>query len=96
MNLPSELTSLHPVLNVSMLKKCIGDPKSILPIGGLRVKDNLSYVEVTNQILDRKVKKLRNKEVVSVKVLWKNQLVEGATWDAEVDMKYCHPHIFEN
>ena len=54
-----------------MLKKCIGDPESILPIEGLGVKDNLSYKEVPVQILNRQVKKLRNKEVASVKVLWK-------------------------
>ena len=72
LKLPSELTSVHPIFNVSMLKKCIGDSESILPIEGLGVKDNLSYEEVLVQILDRQVKKLRNKEVVSVKVIWKN------------------------
>ena len=52
-----------------MFKKCIGDPESILLIEGLTVKDNLSYEEVPVRILDRQVKKLRNKEVASVKVL---------------------------
>ena len=47
LKLPSELASVHPVFHVSMLKKCIGDPRSILPIEGLGVKDNLSYEEVT-------------------------------------------------
>ena len=79
-----------------MLKKCIGDPESILHIKGLGVKDKLSYEEVPVQILDRKVKKLRNKEVVSIKVLWKNQLVEGATWEAEANIKSRHPHLFDN
>ena len=62
------MASVHPVFHVSMLKKCIGDPESILPIAGLVVNDNLSYKEVPVQILDRQVKKLRNKEVVSVKL----------------------------
>ena len=69
LKLPSELASVHPVFHVSMLKNCVGDPKSILPIEGLGVKDNLSYEEVLVQILDRKVKKFRNNEVVSAKVL---------------------------
>ena len=43
------------------------------------VKDNLSYEEVPIQILGSQVKNLRNKEVASLKVLWKNHLVEGAT-----------------
>ena len=90
------MASVHPVFHVSMLKKCIGDPESIHPIEVLGVKDNLSYEEVLVQILDRQVKKLRNKEVVSVKVLWKNKLVEGATWEAEVEMKSRYPHLFEN
>ena len=96
LKLPSELASVHLVFHVSMLKKCIGDLESILPIEGLGVKDNLSYDEVPVQNLDRQVKKLRNKEVVSVKVLWKNHIVEDATWEAEVDMKYCYPHLFDN
>ena len=65
LKLPSELALVHPVFHVSMLKKCIVDPESILPIEGLGVKDNLSYEEVSFQILDRHVKRLRNKDVFS-------------------------------
>ena len=39
-----------------MLKKCIDDPESILPIEGLGVNDNLSYEEDPVQILDKQVK----------------------------------------
>ena len=46
LDLPSELTSVHPVFHVSMLKKCIGDLESILPIEDHCVNDNLSYEEV--------------------------------------------------
>ena len=42
----------------------------------------ISYEEGSVEILDRQVKKLRNKKVVSVNVLWRNNLVEGATWKA--------------
>ncbi|WMV45860.1 hypothetical protein MTR67_039245 [Solanum verrucosum] len=77
-----------------MLKKCIGDPVSILPLEGLGVNENLSYEEVSFKILDRQVKKLRNKEVASIKVLWRNHLVKGATWEAEADMKSRYPHLF--
>ena len=61
MKLPSELASVHPVIHVSMLKNCVGDPESILPIEGLGVKDKLSYEELSVLILDRQEKKLRNK-----------------------------------
>ena len=55
LKLPSELASVHPVFHVSMLKKCIGDSKSILPIEGIGVQNNLSYKEVPIEILDRQV-----------------------------------------
>ena len=58
------------------------------------MKENLSYEEVLVEILDRQVKRLRNKEVASVKVLWRNHLVEGATWKVEADMKSHYPHLF--
>ena len=94
LKLPSKLASDHPVFHVSMLKKCIGDLMSILPIEGLGVKDDMSFREVPVQILDRQVKKFRNKKVIFIKVLWENHLVEGATWEAEADMKSRHPHVF--
>ena len=68
LKLPSEMALVHPVFHVSILKKCIGDPESILPIEGLGVKDNMSYEDVLVQILNRQVKKF-NKEVASVKVV---------------------------
>lgn len=94
LELPSELASVHPVFHVSLLKKCIGDPTLVLPLDSVDVRDSLSYEEVPVQILDRQVSKLRNKEVASVKVLWRNQLVEGATWETESDMMAKYPHLF--
>ncbi|KAK4731469.1 hypothetical protein R3W88_024457 [Solanum pinnatisectum] len=94
LDLPSELDPIHPVFHVSMLKKCISDLISILPLEGLGVDESLSYEEIPVEILDWQVKKLRNKVVVSVKVLWRNHLVEGATWEAEADMKSRYPHLF--
>lgn len=53
---------------------------SILPLEHLDVDANLSYMEVPLYILDQQVKLLRNKDVASVKVLWRNHLVEYSTW----------------
>ncbi|WMV50576.1 hypothetical protein MTR67_043961 [Solanum verrucosum] len=79
LELPNELASVHPDFHVSLLKKCVGDPTTIVPLKVMAIKKNLSYEEILVKILDRQVKKLRNKEVASVKVLWRNQLIEGST-----------------
>ena len=51
----------------------------------ISVSDPLTYDEVPVQILDRQERKLINKEIASVKVLWRSQSVESFTWEAELD-----------
>ncbi|WMV25023.1 hypothetical protein MTR67_018408, partial [Solanum verrucosum] len=78
----AELAAVHSVFNISLLKKCVGDPASIVPLESVAVNDSLTYEEVPVEILDRQVQRLRNKEVASAKVLWRSKSVEGATWEA--------------
>ncbi|WMV54338.1 hypothetical protein MTR67_047723 [Solanum verrucosum] len=85
LELPQELAAVYPVFHIPMLKKCMGDPSFIIPTKDIGIKDSLSYEEINVQILNRQVRKLRTKEVVLVKVLWRNQFVEKATWEAEGD-----------
>ena len=63
---------------------------------GLGVDENLSYEEALVKILDRQVKQQRNKEVATVKVLWRFHLVERETWDVEADMRSYYPHLFSS
>ena len=94
LDLPSDLESVHPVFHVSMLRKCIGDPSRIFPVDDLQVTEQLSYDEQPVSILDRQVRRLRTKEVPSVKVLWRNNNREEMTWEAEDEMKKRFPHLF--
>ncbi|WMV38093.1 hypothetical protein MTR67_031478 [Solanum verrucosum] len=96
LELPSKLAAVHPVFHISMLKKCMGDLSLIIPTENIGIKENLSYEEVPIEILDRQVHKFRTKEVASVKVLWRNQLINEATWEAEENMKKRYPHLFES
>ncbi|WMV36917.1 hypothetical protein MTR67_030302 [Solanum verrucosum] len=95
LKLPQELAAVHLVFHIFMLKKYMGYPLLIIPTKNIGIKDSLSYEEIPVQILDCQVRKLRTKEVASVKVLWMNQFVEEATWEAEEDMKKRYPHLFE-
>ena len=60
------------------------------------MKDNFSYKDDPIHILDSQVKKFMNNEVFSFTVLWKNHLVEGATWKAKADMNSHYCHLFDN
>ncbi|XP_070013061.1 uncharacterized protein [Nicotiana sylvestris] len=83
LKLPPEMSLVHLVFHVSMLKKVVGDPSTIVPVETIEVNEELSYEEISVSILYRQVRKLRNKEIASVNVLWRNQQVEKATWEAE-------------
>ena len=58
------------------------------------VEENLTYEEEPVAILDREIRKLRSREIASIKVQWKNRPDEEDTWEKEVDMRERYPHLF--
>ena len=56
--------------------------------------ENLSFEEDPVAIIDREVRKLRSREIASIKVQWKNRPVEESTWENEADMQERYPHLF--
>ncbi|XP_055960308.1 uncharacterized protein LOC130015005 [Mercurialis annua] len=52
----------------------------------VEIDQELSYEEQPFEIVDTQVRKLRNKEIPMVKVLWRNHSVEECTWETELDM----------
>ncbi|KAK9044452.1 hypothetical protein V6N11_058352 [Hibiscus sabdariffa] len=84
--LPQEFDKIHNVFHVSMLRRYKSDPSRILEPEEVELNPDLSYEEEPVQILDRKIKRLRNKSVPPVKVLWRNHKVEEATWEPEATM----------
>ncbi|KAL5564595.1 hypothetical protein UlMin_027759 [Ulmus minor] len=67
--LPPELSVVHNVFHVSMLRKYILDPSHVLESEPIKVREDLTYEEQPVQILDRKDKTLCNKVIPLVKVL---------------------------
>ena len=94
--LPPELSSVHNVFLVSMIKKYVPDPKHILSHEPLQVREDLSYIEHPVEILDHKDQILRTKVIPLVKVLWRNHYVEEETWEREDEMKERYPYLFGN
>ena len=61
LELPVELAAVHQVFHISLLKKCVGDLSSIVPLESVGVKDSVSYDDIPVEILDCQVRRLRNK-----------------------------------
>ena len=92
--LPIELSQIHDVFHVSMLRRYRSDPSHILQTQPLELKDDLSYEEEPVAIVAKETKVLRNKTIPLVKVLWKHHGREEATWEREEDMRNQYPHLF--
>lgn len=60
------------------------------------IKDSLSSEEISTQIQDGQVSKLRIKEVLSVKVLWRKQFVMEDTWENKKDMNRRYRYLSES
>ncbi|XP_070676234.1 uncharacterized protein [Malus domestica] len=94
LELPPELSKVHNVFHVSMLRHYISDPSHVILHQPLEINPDLTYDEEPITILDWKDKIIRNKTVSLVKVLWRNHSVEEATWETEDRMREMYPRLF--
>ena len=93
-DLPPHLSNLHDVFNVSQLRKYVVDPSHVIPRDDVQVRDNLTVETIPLSIEDRKVKKLRGKEIPLVKVVWSGVTCESLTWELESKMQESYPELF--
>ncbi|CAN6678896.1 unnamed protein product [Malus baccata var. baccata] len=94
LELPPELSQIHNVFHISMLRKYVSDPSHVIQLEPLEVSPDVSYVEEPVAILDQQNKVLRNKVIPLVKVLWRNHATEEATWETEDLMRSQYPYLF--
>ncbi|XP_074324086.1 uncharacterized protein LOC141661004 [Apium graveolens] len=92
--LPPDLQDIHDVFHISVLKVYHPDNRHVLAYEPIEVQSDLTYEEQHVRIADRKVQKLRNKEISLVKVIWRNHSIEEATWESEKDMRKYYPSLF--
>ncbi|GKD57331.1 putative reverse transcriptase domain-containing protein, partial [Tanacetum coccineum] len=67
LELPQELSRVHNTFHVSNLKKCYADEPLAVPLDGLHIDDKLYFVEEPEEIMDHKVKWLKQSRISIVK-----------------------------
>ncbi|CAM8901825.1 unnamed protein product [Rhodiola kirilowii] len=92
--LPPELSRVHNVFHVSMLRKCAPDDSQRIEWKGLHLDEDASYEERPIMILHQKDRVLRNKVISLVKVLWEYHGNEEATWELQTEMQKKYPYLF--
>jgi hypothetical protein len=94
LELPPELTGVHPVFHVSQLRKCVVIEKRV-PAQSLDVQETLEYLEYPVRILDWAEKSTRSTTTHFCKVLWSNHSKRKATKEKESVMREKYPYLFE-
>ena len=95
LKLHSELSRIHNVFHVSMLKKYIPDPSHILEAPPIELEEDLSFGVQPIAIIDQEMKQLRSKVIPMVKVLWRSNTIGEMTWKTETFMRNHYPHLLE-
>lgn len=58
LELSKELTEVYQVFDISLLKRCVGNLASIVPLKSMAVKYSLSNKDVPGEILNSQVRRL--------------------------------------
>ncbi|XP_028106386.1 uncharacterized protein LOC114305491 [Camellia sinensis] len=66
--LPPVMEHMHNVFHISMLRDYLRDPLHVIELSHVLLKDDYTYEERLMQIVNRRVKRLRNKKIPLVKV----------------------------
>ncbi|GJS33243.1 hypothetical protein Tco_0531625 [Tanacetum coccineum] len=83
LELPEELSNVHSTFHVSNLKKCLSDESLVIPMKELRLDDKLNFVEEPVEIMDQKVKQLKQSRISIAKVRWNSKRRPEFTWERE-------------
>ncbi|GJR21463.1 putative reverse transcriptase domain-containing protein [Tanacetum coccineum] len=73
LELPQQLSRVHSTFHVSNLKKCLFDEPVAIPLDEIHIDDKLHFVEEPVEIMDRKVKRLKQIRIPIVKVRWNSR-----------------------
>lgn len=72
------------------------DSSHVLEYISMDIKEDISYDEQPDMILDRKEKLFLYKTIPYMKVLWYNHTYEEAIWEGDDDMKAKYPYLVQN
>ena len=96
LTLPDSLAAVHPVFHVSQLRRCIGGHTHLTDFSEIEVRPDLTYEQKPVEIMERRVKSLRTKDVRLVRVLWHSESPKESTWELESDMLARYPYLFSD
>ena len=94
--LPPNMSGVHEVFHVSMLRKYTPDPAHVVDWGQIEVDTDGTFEEGPVCIVDNRDQVLQRKTVWLVLVIWRHYRVEESTWEHEDTMRATYPFLFRD
>ena len=94
--LPPNMSGVHEVFHVSMLRKYTLDPTHVVDWGEIEVDTDGTFEEGPVCIMDSREQILRRKTVRLVRVLWQHRGVKESTRESDDTMRATYPFLFRD
>ena len=94
--LPPNMSGVHEVFHVSMLRRYTPDPAHVVDWGEIEIDTDETFDEGPVCILDSRDQFSRRKTVRLVRVLWHHRGVEESTWKREDTIQATYPFLFRD
>jgi hypothetical protein len=78
-----------------MLRKYFPDPSHVLEVQLVKLRDDMSCEVQSVEIVDWQVRKLRSKDIASMKVVWSDHPREETMWELEEHMRNKYLYLFD-
>ena len=89
------MSDVHEVFNVSMLRRYTPDPALVVDWEEIKVDTDGTFEEGLVCIMDSREQVLRRKTVRLV-MLWQHRGVKESTWESEDTMRATYPFLFRD
>jgi hypothetical protein len=101
LEMPSELSEVHDVFHVSLLRKCLEVPEKpeifkSIDHRSVDINKDLTYREVPIRILEEAYRTTRTRSIKFLKVQWSNHTEDEATWEREDYLQEEFPNLFSS
>nr|GFA66240.1 putative reverse transcriptase domain-containing protein [Tanacetum cinerariifolium] len=92
----SQLTGPELIQETTEKIVLIKQRMQVMPLKGVHTDDTLQFVEEHVEIMEREIKRLKQRQIPLVKVRWNSRWGPEFTWEHEDSFKKKYPHLFTN
>nr|GEW87578.1 putative reverse transcriptase domain-containing protein [Tanacetum cinerariifolium] len=94
LELLEKIHGIHNTFHFSNLKKCLANDNLVISLKEIQLDDKLHFIEEPVEIMDRKVKRLKQIRIPVVKVRWNSRRGPKFTLEMEDFFMRKYPHLF--